>query len=88
MSNKKINKPFLDKAKRFGAFIDDLAGVMQKHGITDLLAYYELEGEFRNTYLPLHPDGEMPLYCFLSDATNVWMLQHGYMKAKPKNKKQ
>lgn len=82
----KGKRAYLDKAKRFGAFVNDITEVMQKHGITDLLAFYELEGEFRNTYFPLHPDGEKQLYCFLSDATNVWMLQHGYAKS-PKQKK-
>jgi hypothetical protein len=69
------DKQKMKSAKKFAALMTDLASVMVKHGITDMVAIYGLDGNIRNTYLPL--EGEKQLYCNISDAFNEWLRQ-GY----------
>lgn len=65
-----------EKAEKFQSFkslMEDLAGVMIKHKIDNLVAIYGLNGELRNTYIPLK--GEVGLYCKISDAFDEWLKQ-------------
>lgn len=76
MSNKKLDET-KRKAKEFAAFLTDVATAMQKHKVTDMVCIFGLNGDVRNTYLPLHEDGEHPLYCKISDAVNDWLKSSG-----------
>jgi hypothetical protein len=62
-----------ERAKQFQSLMEELAGVMIKHGIDNLVAIYGLNGELRNTYIPLK--GEVGLYCKISDAFDEWLKQ-------------
>lgn len=62
-----------EKKKQFQELMEDLAGVMMKHNIDNLVAIYGLNGELRNTYIPLK--GEVGLYCKISDAFDEWLKQ-------------
>lgn len=62
-----------EQFQSFKSFMEDLAGVMIKHKIDNLVAIYGLNGELRNTYIPLK--GEVDLYCKISDAFDEWLRQ-------------
>lgn len=65
------------EAKEFAAFITDVAQVMKKHKVENLLAVFELNGAIRNTYIPL--EDEQELYCNISDGIHKWLQLHrGY----------
>lgn len=70
-----------EKAKQFAAFITDVAEAMQKHKIEDMLCVFELNGEIRNTYIPLSEEGEMELYCQLSDGIHEFLQSVGFGKS-------
>lgn len=72
---------YLKKGKQFGAFITEVAGVMKKHKVEDMLCVFEINGEVRNTYIPLSQEGEMELYCKLSDGIHEWLQQVGFSKS-------
>lgn len=65
-----------NKHQKFIAFINDVAGVMKAHGVTDAVVIFGLNGELRNTYIPL-AGAESPIYCKISDAFDDWLRQ-GY----------
>lgn len=60
------------KAKQFAAFITDVAIAMKKHKVDDLVAIFELNGEMRNTYIPLKGE-EDKLFCDVSDVVNEFL---------------
>lgn len=72
-------------AKKFAAFITEVAEAMKKHGVEDAVCIFGMDGAIRNTYIPLGEKGEMPLYCHISDAFNEWLRQ-GYKKPAPPTK--
>jgi hypothetical protein len=53
---------------------------MSKHKVEDMLCIFEINGQMRNTYIPLSPEGEMELYCKLSDGINEWLQTIGFAK--------
>lgn len=69
------------KAKDFAAFITDVAEAMKKHKVEDMLCVFELNGEVRNTYIPLSEKGEMVLFCKLSDGIHEWLQLVGFGKS-------
>lgn len=71
--NTSIKKQNLEKAKDFADFITDVARAMQKHKVGDMLCVFGLNGEIRNTYIPLSEKGELPMYCKLSDGIHEWL---------------
>lgn len=73
-------KEELKKARQFAAFITDVAEAMMKHKIVDMLCVFGLNGDIRNTYIPLSEDGEMELYCKLSDGIHEWLQLVGHTK--------
>lgn len=74
-----------EQAKQFAAFITDVAEAMKKHKVEDMLCVFELNGDIRNTYIPLSGEGEMELYCQLSDGIHSFLQQHGFSKSGEKN---
>lgn len=70
-----------DKAKQFAAFITDVAEAMKKHKVEDMLCVFEINGDIRNTYIPLSEEGEMELYCQLSDGINEFLQSVGFGKS-------
>jgi hypothetical protein len=86
MSKSIEDKKTMKEAKQFAAFITDIAQVMKKHKVEDLLAVFELNGAVRNTYIPIEDEKE--LYCNISDGVNVWLqTQRGYVHQKENNGK-
>lgn len=69
------------KAKQFSAFITDVAEVMTKHKVTDMLCVFGLNEEIRNTYIPLSEHGEKELYCNISDGIHQWLQTVGHSKS-------
>jgi hypothetical protein len=69
------------KARQFSAFITDVAEAMKKHKVEDMLCVFELNGDIRNTYIPLSPEGEMELYCKLSDGIHEFLQSVGFGKS-------
>lgn len=59
--------------EKFKAFMTDVALAMKKHSVTDMVCIFGMDGKIRNTYLPLN--GEMDLYCNISDGVNTWLIQ-------------
>lgn len=78
-------KEQLRKARQFAAFITEVAETMKKHKVEDCVCIFGMNGEIRNTYIPLGEKGEHPLYCNISDAFDVWLKQGGF-NSRPKNK--
>jgi len=76
-----MNNEQKTKARQFAAFITDVAKAMQKHKVEDMLCVFGLNGEVRNTYIPLSEKGEMELYCKLSDGINEWLQMVGFGKS-------
>jgi hypothetical protein len=70
-----------DKVKAFSAFITDVAKAMKKHKVEDMLCVFGLNGEIRNTYIPLSEEGEMELFCQLSDGIHEWLKINGFAKS-------
>lgn len=64
------------KTKKYTAFITELAPVLSKHGVTDLLLIVGINGQIRNTYLPC-TGVEDPLYCEISDGLHAWLQETG-----------
>lgn len=77
----KKDKELMNKAKQFSAFITDVAQAMRKHKVEDMLCVFDLNGETRNTYIPLSEEGEMELYCKLSDGIHEWLQAVGFAKS-------
>lgn len=75
-----MDKQLKKKAKDFAAFITDVAEAMKKHKVEDMLCVFELNGETRNTYIPLSENGEMELYCQLSNGIHEWLQMIGFSK--------
>jgi hypothetical protein len=69
------------KAKQFAAFITDVAEAMKKHKVEDMLCVFEINGDIRNTYIPLSEKGEMELYCQLSDGIHEFLQSVGFGKS-------
>lgn len=67
-------------AKQFAAFLTDVAEAMKKHKVEDMLCVFDMNGETRNTYIPLSEKGEMNLYCKLSDGIHEWLKMVGFAK--------
>lgn len=84
MANKK-DKELMEKAKQFSAFITDVAEAMKKHKVEDMLCVFELNGDIRNTYIPLSEKGEMELFCKLSDGIHEWLQMVGFSKSGTKH---
>jgi hypothetical protein len=76
-----MDKETKKKALQFAAFLTDVAQAMKKHKVEDMLCIFELNGEVRNTYIPLSEKGEMELYCKLSDGVNEWLQMVGFSKS-------
>jgi hypothetical protein len=74
--NKQANK----KANEFAAFVADVAEVMKKHKVEDMLCIFELNDEIRNTYIPLSEKGEDELFCNISDGIHQWLQLVGHQK--------
>lgn len=68
-------------AKDFAAFVTDVATAMKKHKVEDMLCVFGLNGNIRNTYIPLSAEGEMELYCKLSDGIHEWLQMVGFAKS-------
>jgi hypothetical protein len=77
MTNKKLMK----NARQFAAFITDVAEAMKKHNVEDMLCVFGMNGEIRNTYIPLSENGEDELYCKLSDGLHEWLQLVGHPKS-------
>lgn len=69
------------RAMEFAAFITDVAKAMQKHNVKDMLCVFGMNGDIRNTYIPLSDRGELPLYCKLSDGIHEWLQIKGAEKS-------
>lgn len=69
---KMSNKP---NKKKFLLFMTEVGEVMKKHEIEDMVCIFGLNGEIRNTYIPLGEEGEKQLYCHISDAFDAWLKQ-------------
>jgi hypothetical protein len=69
-----------NQAKQFASFMSEVAGVMKKHGVEDMLCVFGLNGAVRNTYIPLSEKGEMELYCHLSDSIHAYLQATGFIK--------
>lgn len=69
------------KAKQFSAFITDVAEAMKKHKVENMLCLFGLNGEIRNTYIPLSEKGEDELYCNISDGIHQWLQTIGHEKS-------
>lgn len=67
----------LRDAKKFAAFITEVAEAMKKHKVDDCVCIFNMNGALRNTYIPLGEGGEKDLYCHISDAFDAWLKQ-GY----------
>ncbi len=65
----------MQSAKKFSAFITEVAEAMNKHGVDDAVIIFGMNKAIRNTYIPLK--GEKDLYCHISDAFDEWLKQ-GY----------
>lgn len=73
-----MTKEQKEKAKQFSAFITDVAEAMKKHKVEDMLCVFGLNGEIRNTYIPLSEGGENELYCNISDGIHQWLQLAGH----------
>lgn len=69
------------QALQFAAFITDVAEAMKKHNVGDMLCVFGMNGEIRNTYIPLSEKGEDELYCKLSDGLHEWLQMVGHEKS-------
>lgn len=76
-----MDKQTKKKAKEFAAFITDVAEVMIKHKVEDMLCVFELNDDIRNTYIPISEKGEMELFCNLSDGIHEWLQMVGFGKS-------
>lgn len=65
------NDTIPERGEPWKLFMVDIANVMVKHGVENLVAIYSMNGNLRNTYIPLA--GETPLYCHISDALYEWL---------------
>jgi len=64
-----------ENQKQFALFITEVAETMKKHNVENMVCIFGLNGDLRNTYIPLSEKGEVPLYCHISDAFNDWLKQ-------------
>lgn len=67
------------KTKKYTDFLTDLAVILKKHNVKDLVVVANINGQIRNTYLPV-TGVEDPLYCHISDAVNYWLKDSGIGK--------
>ncbi len=81
MKKKQFSKKQKEGAKQFAAFITEVAEAMKRHKVEDMLCVFGLNGEVRNTYIPLSEKGEMELYCKLSDGIHEWLKMVGFGKS-------
>lgn len=75
-----ITKKQKKQALQFAAFITEVAEAMKKHKVENMLCVFGLNGEIRNTYIPLSEKGEHELYCNLSDGIHEWLQLAGHKK--------
>lgn len=67
------------KTKNYTAFLTEIAVVLKKYEVKDLLVVLNINGQIRNTYLPC-TGVEDPLYCNLSDGIHEWLQLTGRAK--------
>lgn len=71
-----MNKTIDKKTKSYTSFITDLAPLLEKHNVKDLLIIANTNGQIRNTYLPA-TGVEDPFFCTLSDAIHEILQRSG-----------
>ena len=72
-----------NQARQFAAFITEVAEAMKKHKVDDMLCIFGLNGEIRNTYIPLAGE-EKPMYCNLSDGIHSYLQAGGFKRSEGK----
>lgn len=65
------------KTKRYTAFITELAPILEKYKVTDLLMVVGIDGQIRNTYLPCTGVEDLR-YCNISDGIHAWLQKIGH----------
>lgn len=82
----KEEKQLMKESKQFAAFITEFAEAMKRHNVVDCLCVFGMNGDIRNTYIPLSEKGENDLYCGISDSLHSWLQASGFQKSgKPKH---